>query len=95
MGNSGEFCRIRFFLISSTAYIRRIVAISVWRSPETSGVSIIKPDILAALEAGKLDREDLRKCVKRILNVVFQTLSYEDPVCYLEGFQDVKSYLNS
>lgn len=58
------------------------------------GVPTDKPDILAALENGELDREKLRSCVRRIINVIFQTLSYEDCVSYLDQF-DIKPYLNA
>jgi beta-glucosidase len=50
-------------------------------------------NIKAALESGKLDREDLKSCVKRMLKVIYQTLGYEESVAYSEQFEDMKPYV--
>ncbi len=39
-------------------------------------------DICQALENGTLGRKELKECVQRILTIIFQTLEYEDVVCY-------------
>ena len=44
-------------------------------------------DIRKALAEGKLDREDLRACVVRLLTVIFQTNAYENSVPYRRQFE--------
>lgn len=43
-------------------------------------------DIKAALADGRLDREALKACVRRLLKVIYQTLGYEECVSYGEQF---------
>lgn len=45
-----------------------------------------KENILQALQSGALTREELKACVKRMLNVIFQTVGYEDSRPYSEQF---------
>lgn len=59
-----------------------------WKCP-AAGNDLIMPgwcgdseNILAALADGRLDRDALRSCVKRMLKVIYQTLGYEDCVSY-------------
>ena len=47
----------------------------------TDSVSIRK-----ALENGDLDRADLRKCVKRLVKIIYQTLGFQDCISYKEQF---------
>ncbi|MCC8064005.1 MAG: glycoside hydrolase family 3 C-terminal domain-containing protein [Clostridiales bacterium] len=44
-------------------------------------------NILAALADGRLDRDALKGCVKRMLKVIYQTLGYEDCVSYGAQFE--------
>ncbi len=44
-------------------------------------------NIEAALEDGRLQTEELRACVERMLTVIFQTNAYQDSVPYGERFQ--------
>ena len=50
-------------------------------------------DIREALADGRLDRKELKACVKRMLKVIFQTLGYEDSVSYMKQFGDLKPYV--
>ena len=50
-------------------------------------------DIREALADGRLDREELKACVKRMLKVIFQTLGYEDSASYMKQFGDLKPYV--
>lgn len=50
-------------------------------------------DIKEALADGRLQREELKACVRRMLKVIFQTLGYEDCVSYMKQFKDLKSYV--
>lgn len=64
-----------------------------WKCVE-AGNDLIMPgfdgdveSIRDALADGTLDREDLKACVRRMLNVIFQTLAYEDCVSYGAQFR--------
>lgn len=64
-----------------------------WKCVE-AGNDLIMPgwqgdseNIREALESGNLKKEDLKKCVKRMLKVIFQTLGYEDCVSYGAQFK--------
>lgn len=64
-----------------------------WKCPAV-GNDLIMPgyagdfeSIRKALESGKLSREDLKNCVKRLLTVIYQTLGFEDCRCYDSGLR--------
>ena len=63
-----------------------------WKCAE-AGNDLIMPgcegdfeSIRRALENGELSLEELKRCVRRMLTVIYQTLAYEDCRCYGEHF---------
>ncbi len=61
-----------------------------WKCP-ASGNDLIMPgdqkdleNIKDALSDGRLSREELRQSVSRLVNVIYQTVGFEDPKSYLE-----------
>ncbi len=72
---------------------------SSWKCA-ASGNDLIMPgfqgdidDICEALASGKLLKEDLKACVKRLLKVIYQTLGYEDRPAYGTQFEAMKPYV--
>lgn len=50
-------------------------------------------NIKDALQDGRLEKEELEQCAKRMLKIIFQTLGYEKPAPYGAQFESVKPYI--